>query len=150
MTGIDIRCRVCTKKLAEGVFVRLSIKCQRCKTLNLYERHQRAPFLEKSGDKLTPKKNISSSDLRVAALALATAQKMEAQSVKDSTDELMSDARDWFLADKARTIQATADKFGLKYSKVRQRAHGDGWFETRERIHENRTDQGSETAKNPT
>ncbi len=51
MTGKDIRCRVCTKKLAEGEYVRLSIKCQRCKALNMYERHQRAPFLfEKAHD----------------------------------------------------------------------------------------------------
>lgn len=32
----EIRCGQCNKKLAEGVFIRLSIKCSRCHTLNHY------------------------------------------------------------------------------------------------------------------
>jgi phage FluMu protein Com len=32
---IDVRCGKCRKKLAEGVFTELSIKCPRCLTLNL-------------------------------------------------------------------------------------------------------------------
>ncbi|MDO4795503.1 MAG: Com family DNA-binding transcriptional regulator [Brachymonas sp.] len=30
----DIRCNQCGKKLAEGLFVRLSIKCPRCRATN--------------------------------------------------------------------------------------------------------------------
>lgn len=30
----EIRCIACSRKLAEGEFVRLAIKCPRCKTLN--------------------------------------------------------------------------------------------------------------------
>jgi phage FluMu protein Com len=31
---IEIRCVACSRKLAEGQFIRLAIKCPRCKTLN--------------------------------------------------------------------------------------------------------------------
>jgi len=31
----DIRCTCCHKKLAEGEFIHLTIKCPRCKTLNI-------------------------------------------------------------------------------------------------------------------
>lgn len=30
----EIRCGHCSKKLAEGVFTRLSIKCPRCRVMN--------------------------------------------------------------------------------------------------------------------
>lgn len=30
----EIRCEACSRKLAEGEFIRLAIKCPRCKTLN--------------------------------------------------------------------------------------------------------------------
>jgi phage FluMu protein Com len=35
----EIRCGQCNKKLAEGVFSRLSIKCSRCHTINHFEGH---------------------------------------------------------------------------------------------------------------
>jgi hypothetical protein len=103
-------------------------------------------LLEKNGDKLTPKKNISVAELRAAALALATAQKMESQSAKDSDESLLNDVKEWFLADRTRTIQATADKFGLRYTKVRQHAHGGGWFEIRERMNEDETNNRPQAA----
>ncbi len=32
----EIRCTECDKKLGEGQYIRLSIKCPRCKTLNKF------------------------------------------------------------------------------------------------------------------
>ncbi|MDR2188759.1 MAG: Com family DNA-binding transcriptional regulator [Azonexus sp.] len=59
----DIRCTTCSKKLAEGEFSRLIIKCPRCKTLNHLnarsvtppERH-RAPLTKKETLRETRKK----------------------------------------------------------------------------------------------
>lgn len=39
----DIRCGHCRRKLGEGVYARLAIKCPRCGTLNHLVSHPRAP-----------------------------------------------------------------------------------------------------------
>ncbi|WP_439587634.1 Com family DNA-binding transcriptional regulator [Hydrogenophaga sp.] len=50
----EIRCGQCKRKLAEGVFLRLTIKCVRCSTLNHFtEGHEphppRAPGASSNG-----------------------------------------------------------------------------------------------------
>ncbi|WP_431732417.1 Com family DNA-binding transcriptional regulator [Chromobacterium vaccinii] len=33
---IEVRCNCCNKKLAEGEFMKLNIKCPRCRAMNCY------------------------------------------------------------------------------------------------------------------
>lgn len=37
----EFRCRSCNRKLAEGMAIKLSIKCPRCGFINSFERHER-------------------------------------------------------------------------------------------------------------
>lgn len=39
----DIRCGQCHKKLAEGTYIALSIKCRHCKTINQYRAESPKP-----------------------------------------------------------------------------------------------------------
>ncbi len=39
----QIRCGQCARKLAEGIYTKLSIKCPRCKTLNQFNHASRTP-----------------------------------------------------------------------------------------------------------
>ncbi|MFM9902125.1 MAG: Com family DNA-binding transcriptional regulator [Polaromonas sp.] len=44
---IDIRCAQCAKKLAEGQYTLLKIKCGRCGALNTFTERHRAPSPER-------------------------------------------------------------------------------------------------------
>ena len=43
----EIRCGACSRKLAEGIFTRLSIKCPRCGTLNQFQSAPSASLIER-------------------------------------------------------------------------------------------------------
>ncbi|MDP3612192.1 MAG: Com family DNA-binding transcriptional regulator [Rubrivivax sp.] len=54
----EIRCGQCERKLGEGLFTRLRIKCQRCKTLNDLS----ASAADHSSPSTTPARHRASSE----------------------------------------------------------------------------------------
>ncbi|WP_082806959.1 Com family DNA-binding transcriptional regulator [Collimonas pratensis] len=48
----DIRCGNCSRKLGEGEYIALSIKCPRCGTLNHLRAMRPAPVCHRASDQL--------------------------------------------------------------------------------------------------
>ncbi|WP_374557835.1 Com family DNA-binding transcriptional regulator [Aquitalea pelogenes] len=59
----DIRCGHCGRKMAEGQYITLSIKCPRCRTLNHFKATSHPPAHQGVPDRTSPDANPSDHSL---------------------------------------------------------------------------------------